>query len=123
MDPDELLRIELRFEVGHRVPNQMRLFADVQAHIIARGFTPVDVGGADEVDAAAGLDDQPIDAGLAAADFRNQGEQLPAEAGRLPLRELVAGVRERRLEALGTEGLEQVVERVDLEGAQRVLVE
>ena len=101
----------------------MRLLADVQAHVVARGLTPVDVGGADEVDAAARLDDQPIDARLAAADFGNHGEELAAEAGRLPLRELVARVRERRLEALGAEGLEQVVERVDLEGAQRVLVD
>ena len=92
VDPDELLRIQLRLEVGHRIPNQMRLFADVQAHVIARGFTPVDVGGPDEVHAAAGLDDQPVDARLAAADFGNQGEELAAEGGRLPLRELVARV-------------------------------
>ena len=37
--------------------------------------------------------------------------------------ELLAGADERLLEALAVEWLEQVVERVDVEGAQRVVIE
>ena len=61
--------IELRSRGGHRFANEMRLRADVHADIVARGLAPVDVGGAHEVDAAARLDDQPIErrAGVAAA--------------------------------------------------------
>ena len=82
---------------------------------------------ADEVDAAARLDHQPI------APARVPGAPVPAPARRAAasaaarppspaLGEVLARVRERRLEPLGAERLQQVVERVDFERAQRVLV-
>ena len=118
------LRIELRLEMAHRFPHEMRLRADVQADVVAGRLAPVDVGG------AARSSTRPLDLttsrsalGSRGCMSGKQGEQLPSERRGLPLRELFARVRERRLESLRAERLEQVVERVNLERAQRVLVE
>ena len=55
------LRIEPRFHAVHRLAEQVRLVAEVEPHVVARGLDPVDLVGAQEEHAAAGLDDQPIE--------------------------------------------------------------
>src|SRR6202035_1204734 len=115
MNPDEALWIKLGLEVVHRLAEQMRLLSDMEAHVVAGRLAPVDVGGADEVHAAARLDHQPIHDGLPPSDFREQSQALAAQGVGLPLRKLLAHMRERRLEALSAERLEQVIEGVDLE--------
>src|SRR5215475_3197269 len=60
VDPDELLRVELRFEMAHRVAHEMLLRPDVDAHVISLRLTPVDVGHAHEMNPPAGLDHQPV---------------------------------------------------------------
>ena len=63
------------------------------------------------------LFDGPI--GLEVAHER---EQPPADVAGLLAVDLAADALERALEALAVERLQQVVERLDLEGAQRVLI-
>ncbi len=58
-----------------------------------------------------------------AGDAREQRDQLLAVLQRPALRELVAHVRERALEPLVHQRLQQVVERVRVEGVDRVAVE
>src|SRR5262249_45313450 len=55
VDPDELLRVELRFEVAHGVAHEMLLPPDVHTHVVALCLAPVDVGHPHEMNAAARL--------------------------------------------------------------------
>ena len=50
--------IELRFDGVHRLAEQVRVGADVQLDVVAGRLDPVDLVGADEEHAAAGLDDE-----------------------------------------------------------------
>ena len=99
----------------------MVLAPEVQAHVVPRGFDPVDLLGAQEEDAAAGLHDQAVDARRLGLDVVDEREQTAAEvAGALAL-QFLPRVLQRLAEALLAERLQQVVERVDLEGPKRVL--
>ena len=60
MDADELGVIELRFHVRHGPAHEMCLSTDVNPDVVAGRLAPVDVARADEIDAAARLDDEPI---------------------------------------------------------------
>src|SRR5262245_5969397 len=60
MDPHELQRVELGFEVTHCVANEMLLRADVHAHVVALRLAPIDVGHPDEVNASARFDHQAV---------------------------------------------------------------
>src|SRR5947209_18714648 len=48
MDAEELARVELLFDVLHRLAEQMRALAGVQGDVIAGGFDPVDLAGFDD---------------------------------------------------------------------------
>ena len=60
MDSDELLRIQVRLEMSHRFPHEMRLPTDVETYVVAGRLTPVDVGGRDEMHPATRLHHQAI---------------------------------------------------------------
>ncbi len=78
---------------------------------------------ADEEDAAAGLDDESFEPLCVRLEILHELEEAPLEiAIRLTL-EILPGAYERFVEALAVERLQQVVERVDVEGAQRVVIE
>ena len=111
--------------MGHRAAHQVRLLSDVQAHVISRRLAPIDVLYSDEVDPAARLDHEPVatsSIGRGSLQFREKGHQLPADRGGLALGDVLARVRKRRLEPFRAERFEQVVERVDFEGLERVLI-
>ena len=97
---------------------------DVHADVVAGGLAPVDVGRCGRSKCV------PLDFTMsrlrAAAPPARRAAARRAPGGRSAfarrLREVLAGVAQRRAEAIGAERLQQVVERVDLERAQRVLV-
>src|SRR5437667_232382 len=58
MDADELPRIELRFEAVHRFAKQVRVLPDMEAHVVAGRFAPFYLGGANEMHAARGANEE-----------------------------------------------------------------
>src|SRR5215831_15554394 len=60
VDSDELLRVELRFEMAHRVAHEVLLCPDMDAHVVSLRLAPVDVGHAHEMNPPTGLDHQPV---------------------------------------------------------------
>ena len=77
---------EPRFHAVHRLAEQMRFLAEVQAHVVAGRLDPVELVGAQEEHAAAGLDDQAIELRRFGLDVVDQRQQAAAEiAGAAPL--------------------------------------
>ena len=109
----------MRFIVSRK---RCDLLAEVQPHVVAGRLDPVDLVGAQEEDAAAGLHDQAIELRRLGLDVVDEREQAAAEIAGAAALERLARVLQRLAEALLAERLQQVVERVHLEGAQRVLV-
>src|SRR4051812_37675086 len=122
MDADEHLWGELRFHRVHRLADQVRVVADVELDVVAGSLDPVDFAGADEEDPAARLDDEAIGLGLGRPQVADNGGEAPLDLAVAVAIDLLAGARQRLAEALAVERLQQVVERVHVEGAQRVAV-
>ena len=129
MDALELLRVELPFEVTHRLAQQMRGAAHVQPHVIIGGLDPVDLFDVDEKHAPAGFNHQPPQVRLVvrgrggggfAGGLFEQGDEALADFADFLLLDLRLRVREGRPEAVVFEGFEEVVEGVYLEGPQRM---
>ena len=100
MDAEEGVGVELRFDGVHRLAEEVGVGADVQLDVVAGGFDPVDFVGADEEDAAAGLDDEAFEPLCVRLEILDQLEEAPLEiAVRLAL-ELLPGPYERFVEAL-----------------------
>ena len=83
---------------------------------------PIDLVGAKEEQAASRLYDQAIGARLIAAQVLDQGQQAAPQIAALIALDLFARALQRVGEPLAVERFEQVVERADLECAQRVLI-
>ena len=111
------------FEGVHRLAEEVPLGTDVQLDVVAGRFNPVDLVRAHEKDASAGFDDEPLETLRGRLQILNELEQASLEISvRAPL-ELLTGSPERLREPISIERLEQVVERVHVERAQRVVVE
>ena len=97
--------------------------ADVQPDVVALGLDPVDFVDLDEVDAAGRLHHDALRVAPLAAEVVEQVDQplLDRAFGRLIAGDRGAGPLERLLEPARGEGLQQVVEGVDVERLQRVL--
>src|SRR5262245_66570683 len=105
---------ELRFEMLHRVAQQVSRLADVHLDVIAGRFDPVDLGNVDEENPAAGTDDQaPRPLSIAAQPFEQRRE---ARVDPRALPEIRFGAAERALEARSIERLEEIVAGVAVEG-------
>src|SRR6266581_371047 len=101
----------------------MRLFADMQADVIALRLDPVNFIGSKKNDPAGIPDRQPVPRLTAGAQlFQQRAESSLAGRGGA-LGELSSGAPDRLAQAVVLEGLEQVVERADFEGADGVLIE
>src|SRR5688500_984500 len=61
MDADEVRRIQLRFQRSHRFAQQVFLATRMQAHVIRRGFDPVDFIDAQNDDATTGTHNEALD--------------------------------------------------------------
>ena len=123
VDADEAVRIEPRLHRRHRLAEEIGIALHMQPHVVPCGVHPVDFVRADEEDPAARFHDQPIRRmGLVRLEILHHREEPLAEvAGALAFQPLARAIQ-RAQEPRAVERLQQVVERVDLEGPQRVLV-
>jgi hypothetical protein len=94
VDADELAVVQLRLEACHRLADQVGLRADMECDVVAGGFTPVDVGNAQEADPPARPHDQPVGCRLAGVPGGQEVEQA-ADGGRVTLRQMLTRVRQR----------------------------
>jgi hypothetical protein len=123
VDAGELPRVQPRLQVGQALAHQMDLIAGVQLHVVVGRLDPVDRVGRHEHRAVSlahheAAHERPD--GLLA--LLEQVEQALLDRSRAVRAKVLLGPPQRRAEAVVVERLEQVVERVHLEGAQRVLV-
>ena len=61
VDPTERRRLQFFLDVRHAPAQQVGLRPDMQAHVVVRGFDPVDRGNAQEQHAAGVLDRHALD--------------------------------------------------------------
>jgi len=115
MDAEEHLGVELLFEAGHGLAQQMGLGLGTDADVIFFGADPADVGDGEEDDSAARLEDDASGVVTSAGG---------AVASRLLIDEenLLAGALDGIGEALLGEGLQQIVHGVNFKGTQGVLI-
>src|ERR1700676_3644749 len=114
----ETARIEAVGKVVERGAVEEFLARNVKVHIHARGFDPVDIDHANEARGAAGLHHQPVPAPVRIGRHRGNHLHNPlAELEQIALIEAGLGPRQSAFKALVAERLQQVVERVGLEGA------
>src|SRR6266487_2743725 len=118
MHAHEAVRGEAWLEALELLPYDVRLAARMQLHVLAVGFDPVDLARLQERHLAAGADHQPIEREVA----RGEGVEQRFESPVALVAQRVAHPRERFGEALGLDRFEQVIDGVEVEGAQRVLV-
>src|SRR5262245_25176509 len=100
MNANESARVQPRFHVVHRLAEEVRVFAQVQTHIVARRFNPIELVGPQEEHAAARLHHQPIELLRLGLQVLDERQQAAAEvAGATPL-EMLAGVLQRLLKTI-----------------------
>ena len=73
----------------------MRLVADMELDVVARRLDPVDFVGADEEDAAAGLDDEALEPLGVRLEILDELEEPALEIAARSALELLTGARER----------------------------
>ena len=117
MDAEEHVGVELLFETGHGLAEQMGFVLGADADVVLLGRDPANIGDGEEDDSSTRFEDN-------AGGVVVSGLTSSAAAGGLLVAEkdFLAGAIHGRGEALLGEGLEQVVHCVDLEGAQGVLI-
>ena len=115
MDSCEAFRIEPRLEVGERARDQIALAARVDARVVALGLNPVNRRDLHRDHPAALGYEQPVRPPPQVA-----GETRDARGDRRPIADARARPRERLRKALGGQRLDQIVRRVQLEGADGV---
>src|SRR2546429_181154 len=127
VDPDEAGRVELTLEVLHRLAQQVPGLTDVDAHVVPLRVYPVDFAHGQERHLSARLDEQSIEVPRASGPRRLPGaEERRQLLGQLPqtaVAHLLLRALQRLSEALVGERLEEIVDGVHIEGAQRVLIE
>ena len=118
MDADEARRVELLLHLGHRLLLQQFLALDDVRHVVILSLDVVDLVDGNDVDVGTGADENavgPVTGRL------HIGEQVLC-GNFCATTDPGAGLPERFGKSLGTEGLQQVVDRVDLERLQGELV-
>src|SRR5919108_1740946 len=134
VDAREALRVQLRLDGSHCLAEEMSPLAHVYPDVVASGLDPVDLFDRHHMHAPAALDEETVDgarlprlrrflrrSGLHGTDLGQDRRQLAAECALSPLSDAPSCARERLGETLVVDGLEEVVERVGLEGPERVL--
>ena len=120
MNAREGLRIELLFERGQRLAQQVLLRPGVKRHVVIGRLHPVDVRPVDQDDALAGADRDPCrTTGLRAKMIEQRIEPVVALVALEPF----ARTRQRHAKPIARERLQQIVDRMDVEGLQRVPIE
>ena len=121
MDADELARVEFFHERLEGLSDVVGAAADMEARIVSFGLDPVDVGDGDELNAAANGDGEALQI-VGREAVCEQREEF--SGGLLILASLasIAGPGDGARQPIGSEGLEEVVDGVGVEGADRVVI-
>src|SRR5437588_6829320 len=119
---DELFGIELRFEAGDGLAQEVRLLARVYGDVVALGLDPVNLIRVEEEDAAPRFHNEPLAVARRLAHLFEQSQYARVHTCAAVAPDLAFGALDGRLESLAVEGLQEIVERVELEGAHSVVV-
>src|SRR5687768_5754450 len=117
---EKLARIELTLQAGHRFPDRVAGLAHVNLDVLAIRFEPIDVRDRLKQRAVAPADGDPLWVAVPRAEILQQSQYPRELLAVLALPELATSPRQRAIDPLLVERLEQVIECVDLESAQRV---
>src|SRR5271157_1853522 len=122
MDADKLFRIELLFHGAHRPAQEVALLAHVQLHIIGAGFEPIHVIDMQELNSPGGPNHDPPQVFVRGSDLLDEGSKPFVNFIPMLARNLDSSPLHDLLEAGTIERLEEIVERLSLKGAQRILI-
>src|SRR5215470_12223609 len=125
MDAQEAPRVETVFEMAECFAQEMGFGSDVQGNVVAAGFDPINIFGLEKVHAPGRFDDEAVGEFRWSFDAFEQREQTVvyvAQPATFVTVELLASMRERLAKAFVTEGLQQVIQRVDGERPDRILI-
>src|SRR5688572_18846390 len=118
MNPDELPRIQARLELSSRFPHEEPATRSVQTKVVALGLEGLYVGTPDNANTAFHRDGKTLD--VTACSNRLIGGLAAGQwGGRKPL----TRARHCFFETRGVVGLQEIIHRVDVKGADRELVE
>src|SRR5947207_11311856 len=109
VNAQKLIGMQPGFQIIHGVAQQVHVAADVKAQIVPGRLNPVDFLGAEEKDAPARLDNQPIQelpTGSPRLGAIEKNAQLLAGVGRLLFEDLGSGTLQGLLEAIAIKWLE-----------------
>ena len=79
VDAEEDVGVELGLDGVHGLAEEVRVGADVQLDVVAGRLDPVDLVGAHEEDAAAGLDDEALEPLRVRLEILDELEEAPFE--------------------------------------------
>src|SRR5215470_14593928 len=122
MNANELGWIESRLQIAQRLSQQMRLARDMDSHIVALGFDPVNLGGLDKKDAAIPLDHEPLQIALRGFELRQQVSNAVRLLSVWAVSDLRLCPIDRSFEAFLVKRLQQIVHCMHVKSAQSVAV-
>ena len=114
MHAQEVRRIELAFELGHRLPHEDLALGRMQPDVLVRRLDPANLLDGDDLDAALPVN-REAGGGLARVDVRARVSAFTTTTNELL--HALEGLPETHV----VEGLQQVVDRLLVEGPHRVL--
>src|SRR5579885_1204652 len=115
-------RVESRLQPAHRPADEVRRPPGVYANINVLGLYPVYLVNAEKEDAPRRFNDDALQIPSARLEVLQQGRQASVEVVTARLGDLGLGALKRLLKPLLTERLQQVIQRVHLEGFERIFV-
>jgi hypothetical protein len=118
-DAQETVGREIGLQRGERVAEQVGFAPDVELHVVALRLDPVDLGRPEKNHAAVDLDGEPFARPVLPLQLGEQGEQLTPTRGRGSRAEPLAQDPESLRKPVPVHRLEQIIDRVDLEGLER----
>src|ERR1051326_5714104 len=122
-DADEFLRVELFFQRGQGLAQNMILFGSVEHDVVACGFHVIDLIGFDEEDTLAFFDGDANQILQRRFGLAKEFQQAFGDRTRLFAGNVIAGALNGLFEARGLEWFEQVIQGVNFERLKRVLIE
>src|SRR5882724_3047522 len=120
MDAQKFLRIKLAFDGGQRLPNHTGSFAGVKMNVFVIRFYPINLPGVKKGDTTIRANNDAIQVFLLGPDTFEKRSYLEAFVFFVLRMEAFFRILERGLEPDLIERLKQVVQRMKLEGSDRV---
>src|SRR2546423_4422101 len=120
MDAEKFLRVKLAFDGSQRLTNHPGAFPGVKMNVFVIGFYPIDFAGLKKGDTSIRANNDAIQVFLLSPDAFEERSYLQAFVFFVLRMEAFFGILERGLEPNLVERFEQVIERMKLEGPDRV---